>query len=115
MTPVDQVKLKAAAEHLERVLKQHPGSDDVQSLLRALTPLIEDAKSGRISASVDRTGLPGAWHFGDGRYTTYENPSVDRAYSNFANEMGGGLSEEEKERIADLDAMWNAIDGRSTI
>ena len=37
---IDPIKLKAAAEHLEWVLQQYPDSEDVQSLLQALQPLM---------------------------------------------------------------------------
>lgn len=64
---IDPVKLKAAAEHPEWVLKQYPNSEDVQSLLCTLTPLIEDAKAGWVLVPVNGADLPGAWNFGDGR------------------------------------------------
>jgi len=100
---IDPVKLKASAEHLEWVLKQYPDSEDVQSLLRSLAPLIEDAKEGRVLEPVDSMRIPGAWNFGDGRYVSYQSPSVDAAYSDFATEMEGGWTEEEKQLIADLE------------
>jgi hypothetical protein len=106
---IDPIKLKAAAEHLEWVLMQYPDSDDVQSLLRALTLLIDDAKAGRVIAPVDRMDIPGAWNFGDGRYIPYANPSVDNAYSDFSIELRGGLSEQDKQRIARMDAMRNTM------
>lgn len=102
---IDPVKLKSAAEHLEWVLKQYPDSDDVQSLLRSLTPLIEDAKAGSVMETRGMMDVPGAWNFSDGRYIVYKNPSVDSAYSAFSIELDGGLSEEDKHRIARLDAM----------
>lgn len=108
---VEPIKLRAAAEHLEWVLNQYPDSDDLQSLLRALAPLMEDVKAGRVVASVVSADVPGSWNFGDGRYMSYENPNVDAAYSAFADEMGGGRSDEQNESIAELDAMWKAIDG----
>ena len=63
---IDPVKLKAAAEHLEWVLKQYPDSEDVRSLLHSFTPMIEDAKAGRVLEPVDSMKIPGAWNFGDG-------------------------------------------------
>lgn len=98
---IDPIKLKAAAEHLERVLKQYPDSDDVQSLLHSLTPLIENAKAGKIQEA--RDWIPGSWNFSDGRYIPYQNPSVDSAFSDFAIEMRGGWTEEERQLIADLE------------
>lgn len=59
---IDPIKLKAAAEHLEWVLRQYPDSEDVQSLLRSLTPLIEDAKAGRVLEPLDGIKIPGAWN-----------------------------------------------------
>lgn len=106
---IDPLKLKAAAEHLEWVLEQYPDSDDVQSLLRSLTPLIGDAKAGRVLTPVDRMKIPGAWTFADGRYIPYDNPNVDSAYVAFSIEMRGGLSEDEKEINARIDAMRRAM------
>ena len=109
---IDPVKLKATAEHLEWVLKQYPDSEDVQGLLRALTPLIEEAKAGRVSEPVDSMKIPGAWNFSDGRYLSCEDPSVDSAYVAFVIEMEGGLSEEEKQLNARMDAMRKAMTER---
>lgn len=106
---IDPVKLRAVAEHLEWVLQQYPDSGDVQSLLRALTPLIEDAKSGKVLEPAERRDIPGAWNFSDGRYIPYCDPNVDQAYSDFITEMEGGLTEEDRKRIARLDAMRNAM------
>lgn len=97
---IDPIKLKAAAEHLEWVLKRYPDSDDVQSLLRKLTPLIEDAKAGLVPDPVERDDIPGAYNFGDGVYMSYVSPSVDDAYTKFRIEIRGGLSEQEKRIIS---------------
>lgn len=61
---IDPVKLKAAAEHLEWVLKQYPDSDDVQDLYQGLQPLIEDAKAEEVLEPLDRRKIPGAYNFG---------------------------------------------------
>ena len=55
--------------------------------------------------------IPGTWNFGDGRYIPYNDPSVDEAYSDFITEMEGGLTEEDKQRIARLGAMRKAMMG----
>ncbi|KAA0069269.1 hypothetical protein [Rhodanobacter sp. T12-5] len=110
---IDPIKLKAAAEHLEWVLKQYPDSEDVQSLLRALTPLIEDAKANQVLEPIERRDIPGAWNFGDGRYISYANPSVDNAYAEFSIELRGGLTEQDRQRIARMDAMRKAMMGAS--
>lgn len=73
---IDPLRLKAAAEHLEWVLHQYPDSEEVQGLLRALTPLIEDAKAGRIEAPIDSGKVAGAYQNADGVYTQYRDPSV---------------------------------------
>jgi hypothetical protein len=106
---IDPIKLKAAAEHLEWVLKQYPDSDDVQSLLLSLTPLIEDAKAGSVVALMDRWDIPGAWNFGDGFYIPYANPNVDNAYVDFSVELRGGLTEQDKQRIARMDVMRKSM------
>jgi hypothetical protein len=106
---IDPAKLKTAAEHLEWVLRQYPDNEDVQSLLHSLTPLIEAAKAGRVLTPIDRMDIPGAWNFGDGRYIPYDKPNVDSAYVAFSTEMRGGLSEDEKEINARIDAMLKTI------
>ncbi|WP_049624068.1 hypothetical protein [Frateuria defendens] len=106
---IDPIKLKAAAEHLEWVLKQYPESDDVQSLLHSLTPLLEDAKTGMVTETRDR--IPGDWNFADGRYIPYQSPSVDAAFSDFATEMRAGWTEEERQLIAGLEAKRKKFEG----
>ena len=106
---IDPIKLKAAAEHLEWVLKQYPDSEDVQGLLHSLAPLLESAKAGGVGEPVDSMKVPGAWNFGDGRYIPYNDPSVGAAYADFIDEMRGGLTEEDKQRIARMDAMRRAM------
>ncbi len=103
---INPTKLKAAAEHLEWVLKQYPESEDVRSLLSSLMPLIEEAKAGRVLVPVER--IPGEYNFADGLYVPYKNPNVGDAYARFATEMEGGLTDEDKEQIARLEAMLEA-------
>lgn len=106
---IDPIKLKASAERLEWILKQYPDSEDVQGLLQSLMRLLEDAKNGKVLAPMDRREIPGAWNFSDGRYIPYCDPNVDEAYSDFITEIEGGLTEEDRQRIARLDAMRNAM------
>lgn len=105
---IDPVKLKAAAEHLEWVLKQYPDNDDVQSLLHALTPLIEDAKAERISTPMDGMDVPGAFHHGEGAYIPYKHPDVGDAYARFVVELEGGLTQSDKQRLARIENMLKA-------
>jgi hypothetical protein len=102
---INPVKLKAAAEHLEWVLQQDPESEEVQGLLLSLAPLIEDAKAGRVLEPTSRKTVPGAYNFGDGIYTPYKNPSVGAAYAAFVVEMEGGLTEQDKQRLARMEAL----------
>lgn len=95
---IDPIKLKAAAEHLEWVLRQYPEDEHVQALLEGLLPLIEEAKAQRISESLDR--IPFAYNFADGAYVPYKNPNVGDAYARFVTEMGGGESEIDDEILA---------------
>lgn len=103
---IDPIKLKAAAEHLEWVLKQYPDNEDVQALLSGLTPLIEDAKASRVLQPLER--IPFEYNFSDGVYIPYKHPSVGAAYAAFAIEMGGGLTEEDEQRIARMQAIREA-------
>ena len=100
---IDRVRLKAAAEHLEWVLQQYPASTDVQELLHALSPLIGDAKAGRLLKPAER--IPCGYNFGDGMYTPYREPNVDEAYVAFSIEMKGGLTEQEERLRADIEAI----------
>ncbi|SOD55334.1 hypothetical protein [Pseudoxanthomonas wuyuanensis] len=100
---IDPIKLKAAAEHLEWVLRQYLDSEDVQDLLRSLLPLLEDAKTGRVLEPVE--SIPFAYSFADGTYTSYKDPDVDGAYYQFAAEMRGGRSEQEERIMARIRAM----------
>jgi len=109
---IDPVKLKKSADHLEWVLRQYPDSEDVQSLLRALLPLIEAAKAGRVLEPVERRDIPGAYNFGDGGYTPCKDPDVDEAYSEFSAQMRGGRDEEENDLIAGVQAMLDGVKAR---
>lgn len=102
---IDPVKLKAAAEHLEWVLKQYPDSEDVQGLYHALLPLIEGAKAERVQDPLGRQDIPCGYNFADGIYRPYTDPNVDEAYVRFSIEMRGGLSEKEKLNILQLEEM----------
>lgn len=99
---IDPVKLKAAAEHLEWVLQQYPNNSDVQGLLQSLTPLIEDAKAGRVLVPVDK--VPCAYNFADGMYVPYDKPSIEDAYYEFAAQLRGGRDEQELRIIAAVEA-----------
>lgn len=102
---IDPVRLKVAAEQLERVLKQYPESDDVLGLLRVLEPLITAAKVMDLSSPMDRADIPGTYNFADGVYRSYDDPDVEEAFVAFSIELRGGLTEQEKrlhERIAKM-------------
>lgn len=102
---IDPDKLKAAAEHLEWVLSRYPDSDDVQGLLHALLPLIEDAKAERVHEALVRQDIPCSYNFANGVYRPYTDPNVDEAYVRFSIEIRGGLSEKEKLNILQLEEM----------
>ncbi|AND67707.1 hypothetical protein ATSB10_02530 [Dyella thiooxydans] len=106
---IDTKKLKDAAEHLEWVLKQYPDVEDVRDLLQSLRPLIENAKAGKISEPMDGIRVPGAYNHGDGRYVPYKEPSVGDAFSRFVIELEGGQTEKDKELLARIEAMRQAI------
>ncbi|MBS0201025.1 MAG: hypothetical protein JSR70_11295 [Proteobacteria bacterium] len=112
---IDVAKLKAAAEHLEWVLGQYLDNEDVQGLLHALLPLIEQAKAGRIVEPAESMqDIPGAYNFSDGRYAPYKSPDVGEAYAIFVSEMEGGLTEEEKQLFSDIDEIRRSINQEST-
>lgn len=105
---IDPEKLKAAAGHLEWVLRQYPNESTVQALLHSLLPLIEDAKASRAPEPVDRGDIPGGYNFGDSVYRSYRGPNIEDAYVAFQIEMRGGLTDKEKQHHARMEAMWNA-------
>ena len=108
---IDPARLKAAAEHLEWVCQQYPDEERVQGLLQGLRPLIEDAKAGRVLIPIpDRFDLPFRWAVsGEGLYRDYADPDVEGAYVDFGIELEGGLSEQEKQILADMEAQREAI------
>lgn len=87
---IDQVKLKAAAEHLEWVLAYYPSSEVVQSLSETLRPMIDAAKAGRVLEPIEWRDLPGRRAFVEGVYRRYADPDVETACSRFCIEMTGG-------------------------
>jgi hypothetical protein len=110
MTPtINPKELKAAAEHLEWVLRQYPNEPTVQGLLHSLLPLIEDAKAGRVAEPVGRQDIPGGYDLADGAYIPYKNPDVGEAYSLFVTEMKGGLTEQERRILDRIEAIQQAI------
>lgn len=108
---IDPIKLKAAAEHLEWVLRQYPKNEHIQALLEGLLPLIEEAKAQRISESLDR--IPFAYNFADGAYVPYKNPNVGDAYADFATQMAGGVSDSGLEIEAYIRARKASMRGAS--
>lgn len=103
---IDPIRLKAAAEHLEWVLRQYPNSEEVQRLLDGMMPLIESAKAHRVTEPVER--MPYEYAFADGLYVQFKEPDVGDAYAQFANEMEGGLAERDIRRQARLRALWES-------
>lgn len=106
---IDIIRLKAAAEHLEWVLLQYPESEVVQGLLHALGPLIEDAKAGRIKEPIDSGRVPGTYNNAEGAYIPFTNPSVEDAYGEFKDELGGGLTEQDARRLAEMEAFRQSL------
>lgn len=105
---IDKEKLKAAAEHLEWVLRQYPDEPVVRDLLESLLPLIEEAKAGRISEPVAGRDIPNAYNLSDGLYSSFKSPSVGGAYADFVTEMAGGLTELDRQIEARIDAAKKA-------
>ena len=108
---IDPVKLKAAAEHLEWACQQYPDVEAVQALHQALRPMIEDAKAGRVLVPVaDRHDIPARWAVSaEGLYRDYLDPDIEGAYVAFAIEMEGGLTEQDKRILADMEVQRDAI------
>lgn len=102
---INEEKLKASAERLEWVLGQYPSDDAIENLYNALSPLIEASKSGEIVQPIEK--VPCGHSLAEGTYRRYQNPSVEQAYVEFVVELEGGLTEEDRERIADTQAMIN--------
>ena len=107
---IDPVKLKAAAEHLEWVCQQYPNDEKVQGLYRGLLPMIEDAKAGRVIEPIkDYYDIPSRWAVSaEGMYRQYTDPNVEGAYVDFATEMEGGLTEQDRQFLAKWEAKEQA-------
>lgn len=102
---IDPIKLKAAAEHLEWVLRQYPDAPAVQALLASLTPIIVVARAGRVVAPCEPEQVPGVYDFANGLYVPFKNPDVGDAYAAFRIELSGGLSQQDEQRLARMEAM----------
>ncbi|MEO6926786.1 MAG: hypothetical protein ABI129_08950 [Rhodanobacter sp.] len=111
--PIDPIKLKAAAEHLEWVLRQYPDNEDVRGLLQVLLPLIEEAKDGKVLESVKSADIPGVYNFGDGVYVPYRNPDVGGAYADFLTQMDGGPTDIDRKIEVYIEAAKAALKGES--
>lgn len=109
---IDPIKLKAAAEHLEWVLRQYPDDADVQGMLHGLMPLIEAAKLGAIERVLDIQDVPYNWAVNsEGLYDDFRNPSVRGAYVRFQIELQGGLTEQDERINARIAAMKASLIG----
>ena len=108
---IDPVKLKAAAEKLEWACQQYPNEEKIQALLQDLKPMIEDAKAGKVLEPItDWYGIPYRWAMSvELHFDAYKNPSIESAYGNFADEMAGGLTEQDRRILADMEAQRAAI------
>lgn len=93
---IDQVRLRAAAEHLEQVLEYYAEYPEVRGLCESLASLIAAAKAGRILAPLDLRDIPGGWHLAEGTFRDLRDPNLERAYGDFATELQGGWSDREK-------------------
>ena len=97
---IDQVRLRAAAEHLERVFGHYPEHAQVQGVCDALALLISDAKAGRIHEPLDLREIPGGWHLAEGTFRDLRDPNVEQAYGALATELQGGWSDRERRLLA---------------
>lgn len=100
---IDQARLRAAAEHLDRVLSCYPDHEKVQSLRASFKPLIEQAKAGLITQPQDRDDFPARWELAERVYADFESPSVEEALVGFSIELRGGLTDRERRLIAELE------------
>jgi hypothetical protein len=108
---IDPARLKAAAEHLERVCQQYPDEERVQGLLESMRALIVDAKAGKITQPFDdEHRFPAQWAvFAEGLYRDFLDPNVESAYGDFTEELRGGLTEQELRIQTDMEAQRAAI------
>lgn len=106
---IDPVKLKAVAEQLEWVLRQYPDSVDVQALSHSLGPLIDAAKAGLITEPIDSGRVPGTYNNAEGVYIPFAGPSVEDAYGDFKDELGGGSTEQDRKRYAEMEAFRQSL------
>lgn len=104
MQPIDHVRLRTAAKRPEWALLQHADEAYALALLQSLEPLLEAAKAERIQGPIDQQDVPETYNFGDERFSRLQEPNVDNAYSDFATELAGGLSERERELIDRLNS-----------
>lgn len=91
---IDPIKLKAAAEHLEWVIKQHSGTEETKDLMIGLVPLIEAAKAGEVREPTN--WIPYAYSHCNGDFIDFKGPNLGNAYSRFVTEMRGGHTEQER-------------------
>lgn len=91
--------------------QQYPGVERVQALLKGLRPLIDDAKAGKVLVPIpDRFNLPFRWAVSsEGLYRDFVDPDVEGAYVDFGVELEGGLSEQEKRILADMQVQRETI------
>lgn len=88
---MNKTLLIKSAENLEKILLQYSSVDaEVAALLGALSQLIFDARTGKISIPVEWNEVPGGYYFTEGRLQKYSD--LETAYANFKIEITGGES-----------------------
>jgi hypothetical protein len=88
---MDQFRLAASAEKLEKLLLQYAATDaEVGGLQKALSGLINDARAGKIAAPLEWRDVPGTHSFTEGYLRKYGD--LEAAHADFKIEVTGGES-----------------------
>lgn len=86
---MNQELLMDSANDLDRLLRQYAEFDDeAKTMLRSLSPLIQDVRSGKIITPFDARKIPGTRTYLEGKLQQYRD--FDDAYGKFILEVTGG-------------------------
>jgi hypothetical protein len=93
---MNQDLLMNSANELDKLLRQYAEFDDeAKTMLRVLTPLIQDARSGKIITPVESRNIPGTRNYLEGNLQQYRD--FDDAYGRFILEVTGGETPARRE------------------
>lgn len=88
-------ELLDACTLLEEVCKKHAEDEEVKDFFNCISPIIEDARAGRIIPPIEWSEIPCFLYFTEG--TLQRFPDVENAFATFRIALTGGIPDSIRE------------------